>query len=111
MRLHVALRQRVQPAQNLRRDRLQTRNDEQQMKLSIEAAGRGELSGRQRIVQLTKRFARSNMIGGGRELRTETDRGGLDLQPEAEHFVEFRGRERPNLKTSIGKYIDQAFGL
>jgi hypothetical protein len=44
MGLHIALRQRMQPREDFRRDRLHAGHDEGQMKFPVETAGRGELA-------------------------------------------------------------------
>src|SRR5580692_1311653 len=51
------------------------------------------------------------MIGRSCQLGAARHGTGFDLQPQAEHFVEFRARERSHLKAAIREYVDQSFGL
>jgi hypothetical protein len=51
------------------------------------------------------------MVGRGRELCTESNRGGLDLQTQTEYLAELGDGERTNLKAAVGENINQALGL
>src|SRR6202166_4900966 len=103
--LHITAREGVEPAQDIGRDGLQTRDDEQQVEPAVELTGRRELSGRQRLVQLVERFSCRGMVGGGCELGAPGNGLGLDLQAQAEDFVELAGGKRAHVEAAIGKDV------